>query len=42
MLINQRYIRERAIGKGGYGEVWRAKDIKTHKTVALKIVFATI
>jgi serine/threonine protein kinase len=38
MIINRRYIREKAIGKGGYGDVWMAKDLKTLKRVALKVV----
>lgn len=27
------------IGKGAYGVVWKAKDLKTQKIVALKKVF---
>jgi serine/threonine protein kinase len=38
MIINKRYIKDKAIGKGGYGEVWSARDLKTFKRVALKIV----
>jgi serine/threonine protein kinase len=38
MIINKRYIKEKPIGKGAYGDVWRARDLKIHKRVALKVV----
>lgn len=37
-LINQRYRLLRPIGSGGFGRVFEAKDERTHKHVALKVI----
>lgn len=36
-VFHERYTLEKLIGVGGFADVWRATDNKTHTTVALKI-----
>ncbi|WP_147339685.1 protein kinase domain-containing protein [Actinomadura spongiicola] len=38
--INGRYQLEDRIGRGGVGEVWRAKDLRLHRQVAIKILLS--
>jgi serine/threonine protein kinase/class 3 adenylate cyclase len=41
-LVLGRYELERALGAGGMGEVWRAKDVASGATVAIKILKADV
>jgi serine/threonine protein kinase len=38
MIVNKRYDLRSVIAKGGFGEVWVAKDLHTDKDVAFKVV----
>lgn len=37
MELTKRFVRERFIAEGGFGEVWQAYDNSTKTSVALKI-----
>lgn len=38
MQNGQRFVREKFIAEGGFGEMWKAKEIKNGKHVALKVL----
>ena len=37
-LIQERYLLEERLGKGGMGEVWRAKDSRLNRVVGIKVM----